>query len=263
MGKKIKIISWNVNGIRACVKKNCFYEFLEKQEPNILCVQETKAHYDDLGYELTHHQNYPSTWHSAQKKGYSSVATFTNIKPKMTIEGFGVEKFDNEGRVIVSEYESFFLLNCYFPNGQMNEDRLHYKLDFYQHLFEYCETLKHLGKAIIVAGDYNTAHKEIDLARPKENENISGFMKIERDWIDKIISHYKYTDTFRMFNQNKDEYTWWSYRARARSRNVGWRIDYFFITSKHQDMVKDAFILQEIEGSDHCPIGIVIDCDKV
>eukprot|EP01047_Picozoa_sp_COSAG01_P014968 COSAG01_NODE_740_length_13891_cov_35.573013_5_plen_261_part_00 len=259
MTKRLKLISWNVNGIRACVRKDCFFEFLDQETPDILCVQEIKANQEDIEPHVLNPSYYHGSWFSAQKKGYSGVATITKPKPKMVLDGFGYDRYDSEGRVLVSEYEDFFLLNCYFPNGQRDDERLNYKLDFYHDFFAYCEVLKKEGKALIICGDYNTAHKAIDLARPKQNENTSGFMQIERDWIDKMIDEFGYVDTFRCFNQSADEYTWWSYRARARQNNVGWRIDYFFVTKDFMPKVKDAFILQNVKGSDHCPVGITIE----
>ena len=196
---------------------------------------------------------------SSSKKGYSGVAILTKPKPLMTLNGFGNDKFDSEGRVIIAEYNEFYLLSVYFPNGQMNEDRLKYKLEFYEALFEYCEELKKENKDIIICGDYNTAHTEIDLARPKENETVSGFLPIEREWMDKIINQYGYVDTFRHFNKEKDNYTWWSFRTAARSRNIGWRIDYVFTTKECLAKVDSAFIQQDVMGSDHCPTGITIN----
>ncbi|MEK9657041.1 MAG: exodeoxyribonuclease III [bacterium] len=256
MKKNLKLISWNVNGIRACIKKNCFFEFIEQENPDVLGIQEIKALRSDLAPHMTDLPNYHSSWHSADRKGYSGVATFTKPKPKTVIEGFGNKKYDTEGRVLISEYDEFFLLNCYFPNGQRDDERLQYKLDFYQDFFDYCEELKKEGKHLVICGDYNTAHTEIDLARPKQNEHTSGFMKVEREWIDRMIEQYGYIDTFRAFNKEPNQYSWWSYRARARTNNVGWRIDYFFVTKDCMPYVKNAFIRQSVMGSDHCPVGI-------
>ena len=172
--------------------------------------------------------------------------------------GFGIEKFDNEGRTLITEFSSFTLFNIYFPNGKKNQERLDYKLDFYDTFLGYADNLKTDGKNIVVCGDFNTAHKEIDLARPKENEKISGFLPIERAWIDTFIDH-GYVDTFRHFKEEPDQYTWWDLKTRARERNVGWRIDYFFVNKEFLPHVKKAFIMQDVMGSDHCPIGIEID----
>jgi exodeoxyribonuclease III len=253
----MKIISWNVNGIRACARKG-FLDYLKTEEPDILCLQETKAHIDDLDESLINPMGYHSVFHSSSiKKGYSGVAVYTKKKPKMVLEGFGIERYDQEGRVIIVEYDEFTLLNIYFPNGQKDDTRLQYKLDFYQDLFDYCNDLKDQGQNLIICGDYNTAHKAIDLANPKQNEKYSGFLPIERDWMDKIES-MGYVDTFRHFNKEPDNYSWWSYRVGARKRNVGWRIDYFFVNQEFLPKIKDAFIQPQILGSDHCPVGIIL-----
>jgi exodeoxyribonuclease III len=252
----IKIISWNVNGIRACVRKG-FLEYLKKESPDIICIQETKANRDVLDENILNPSGYYSAWHSAEKKGYSGVAIFTKIKPDNVIEGFGIEKYDREGRVIIAEFSDFILINAYFPNGQQSEERLKYKLDFYADIFVYAQDLVSLGKNVIIAGDYNTAHKEIDLANPKANEKYSGFLPIEREWLDKIVS-MGYIDTFRAHNTDPNQYTWWSYRAGARRRNIGWRIDYLFVNSGYIANVKNAFIQADVLGSDHCPTGIVV-----
>lgn len=180
---------------------------------------------------------------------------YTKEKPKDLKTGFGIKKFDNEGRIQIADYQSFILFNIYFPNGKASEERLKYKMDFYDAFLDYADKLKIKSKKLIICGDINTAHKEIDLARPKENEKISGFLPQERAWIDKFISH-GYIDTFRMFNQKPDHYTWWDLKSRARERNVGWRIDYFFVSDNLKKNLKSSYILSEVMGSDHCPIGI-------
>lgn len=256
----MKIISWNVNGLRACFNKGAFTEFLNSENPDILFVQETKLQPDQIPVELDNPSGYFTDWHSAARKGYSSVAIFSKIKPLQVFKKIGKDDCDNEGRVIGAEYENFITFGIYFPNGQRSEERLDYKLSFYEAFFNYCKDIKEFyKKPIFISGDYNTAHKEIDLARPKENETISGFLPVERKWLDKIIETYDYKDTFREFNADKDEYSWWSYRARARDRNVGWRIDYVFSSNDGMTMLQDAFILQNIKGSDHCPVGITIN----
>ncbi|MFC1770891.1 exodeoxyribonuclease III [Candidatus Margulisiibacteriota bacterium] len=255
--KNLKIISWNVNGIRACARKG-FLDYLKQEEPDIICLQEIKANEDDLEINLAEPSGYFSIWHSAEKKGYSGVAILTKIKPKLVLRGMGIEKYDREGRVIIAEFDQFVLLNVYFPNGQKNEERLNYKLEFYKDFFDYCNDLISQGKNLIIAGDYNIAHKEIDLANPKENENYSGFLPVERAWIDRIID-FGYVDTFREFNQDPGQYTWWTYRFGARRRNIGWRIDYFFINKEFISCLKSAFIQPEIQGSDHCPLGVILN----
>jgi exodeoxyribonuclease III len=256
MMKKIRILSWNVNGIRAAYKKG-FLDWLKKDQPDILCIQETKAHPEQLSDDLLNVEGYHSYFSSAVKKGYSGVAIYSKLEPKSIKNGFGIEKFDSEGRILIAEYADFTLFNIYYPNGKARQERLDYKMEFYDAFLKYVDKLKKKGKNIIVCGDVNTAHKEIDIARPKENEKISGFLPMEREWIDKFLSH-GYLDTFRMFNQEPDNYTWWDQITRARERNVGWRIDYFYISESLKKKIKDAFIMSDVMGSDHCPIGIEI-----
>jgi exodeoxyribonuclease-3 len=254
---KIRLISWNVNGIRAAQKKG-FLDWLDQEQPDIMCVQETKAHKEQLDSELAEPNGYHSYFSSAEKKGYSGVAIYSKREPISIKCGFGIEKFDREGRILIADYEDFVLFNIYFPNGKASKERLEYKMEFYGAFLEYAETLKGRGKNIVVCGDVNTAHKEIDLARPKDNEDTSGFLPEERAWIDKFLSH-GYVDTFRAFNQEPDNYSWWSMRTRARERNVGWRIDYFYASENVMEMIIDAFILPDVMGSDHCPIGIEME----
>ncbi len=245
-----------MNGIRAAYKKG-FLDWLKKDQPDILCIQETKAHPEQLSDDLLNVEGYHSYFSSAVKKGYSGVAIYSKLEPKSIKNGFGIEKFDSEGRILIAEYADFTLFNIYYPNGKARQERLDYKMEFYDAFLKYADKLKKKGKNIIVCGDVNTAHKEIDIARPKENEKISGFLPMEREWIDKFLSH-GYLDTFRMFNQEPDNYTWWDQITRARERNVGWRIDYFYISESLKKKIKDAFIMSDVMGSDHCPIGIEI-----
>ena len=252
----MKIYSWNVNGIRAASGKG-YREWFNDTKPDILCLQETKAHKEQVPPDIADPENYKSYWHSAKKRGYSSVATFSNIEPKNVNLGIGVEEFDNEGRLIESDHGDFVLINIYVPNGQHDLGRVPFKLDFSDKVLERCEILKQEGRKVIICGDYNTAHKEIDLKNPKTNVKNTGFLPEERAWIDKFIAH-GYIDTFREFNQEPDNYTWWSYRMNARERNIGWRIDYFFISDNMVDNLKDAFILPDVHGSDHCTLGIEV-----
>jgi len=250
----MKIISWNVNGIRAVLNKG-FFNWFKAESPDILCLQEIKALPEQVPPHLRNTPGYNIFWNSAEKKGYSGVITFSKDKPVDTKKGFGIEKFDKEGRIIINEFPSFILFNIYFPNGKKNKERLDYKLDFYDTFLGYADNLKAEGKNIIVCGDFNTAHKEIDLARPKENEKISGFLPVERAWIDTFIDH-GYIDTFRQFNKEPNQYSWWDIKTKARERNVGWRIDYFFVNKEFIPHVKKAFIMKDVTGSDHCPVGI-------
>jgi len=253
----MKLISWNVNGIRAVQKKG-FLEWMGSAKADIICLQETKAHPEQLSPDMINPLNYESHWSSAEKKGYSGVVTYTNIKPLRAEHGFGIKRFDSEGRIIITEYPGFTLLNIYFPNGKKDDERLKYKMDFYSASLKYFDALRKKGKKVIICGDVNTAHKEIDLARPRENEKVSGFLPAERAWIDELVDH-GYVDTLRQFHHEPDLYTWWDVKTRARDRNIGWRIDYFFISADLFKNLKSAFILDGIQGSDHCPIGIELD----
>ena len=255
MSKKITLLCWNVNGIRSVLRKG-FLKWIDKAKPDILCVQETRADRLQLTSNVTDHKTYHSFWHSATvKKGYSGVVTFAKEKPIHIETGFGIEKFDMEGRVVMTEFKKFMLFNVYFPNGKQSTDRLNFKLEFYDAFLDYIDKLKKKGKKIIFCGDVNTAHKEIDLARPKQNKDISGFLPIERKWIDRVIEH-GYLDSLREFHPEPELYTWWDLKSRARERNVGWRIDYFFIQKELRKHLKDAYILPDVMGSDHCPVGI-------
>ena len=253
----MKILSWNVNGIRAADRKGLF-EWLKKEKPDILCLQEIKAMADQIPPHLKNTPGYHIFFNPAKRKGYSGVATYSSQKPLSVKTGFGIEKFDKEGRILITEFATFTLFNIYFPNGKKDDERLEYKLDFYDTFLAYADNLKTEGKNIVVCGDFNTAHKEIDLAHPKENEKISGFLPVERAWIDTFIDH-GYVDIFREFNKEPNQYSWWSMRTRARERNIGWRIDYFFTNKEFMKQIKNAYILQDVMGSDHCPIGIEIE----
>lgn len=252
----MQIISWNVNGIRAAEKKGLFTWF-QKKSPDILCLQEVKATPDQVPSHVRNTPGYYIYWNPAEKKGYSGVATFSKQKPSQVNNGFGIKKFDSEGRILITEYPQFSLFNIYFPNGKKDHERLRYKLDFYDAFLSCADALKESGKHIVVCGDFNTAHKEIDLARPKENEKISGFLLVEREWIDTFVDH-GYVDTFRHFHKEPNQYSWWDLKTGARARNVGWRIDYFFVDKKFLPHVHNAFILPDVVGSDHCPVGIEV-----
>lgn len=261
------IISWNVNGLRAVHKKGNLAEVFN-MKPDILCIQETKALPDQLPPELKDPEGYHSYFHfPTQKKGYSGVAIYSKEKPIKVTRDLGIEKYDQEGRLIMAEYKDFLLINTYFPNGGGAPERLRYKLDFYDYFLEFIDKLHkkpvrpgHPGghKNIIFCGDINVAHKPIDLARPKENETHVGFLPIERAWIDKVVSK-NWVDVFRQFYPDKAEaYTYWDMKTFSRERNVGWRIDYFFASPEMAKKVKSIEILSEIYGSDHCPIRIVL-----
>ena len=254
MMTKVRILSWNVNGIRAAYKKGLLNWF-SKEKPDILCVQEIKAVKEQLSDDLINVDGYASYFSSAERKGYSGTATYTKVNPVKVVNGIGIKKFDSEGRFLVTDFTDFILFNIYFPNGKAKEERLQYKMDFYEAFLKHLKKLLKQDKKIVICGDVNTAHKEIDLARPKPNEKISGFLPQEREWIDKLLEA-GFIDTFRKFNQKPEQYTWWDMMTRARERNVGWRIDYFFISENLRDNLKNAFILPDVMGSDHCPVGI-------
>ena len=253
----MKIISWNVNGIRAIHRKENFLNFIKKQNPDILCLQETKASPDQLPDDLRNISGYYSYFSSSKnKKGYSGVAVYTKDKPLKVEYGIGIKKFDDEGRIIIAYYKDFVLLNVYFPNGGGGPDRLKYKLDFYDEFLKFIEKLRKKNRKIIFCGDVNTAHEEIDLARPKQNEENTGFLPEERAWIDEVI-YSGFTDVYRYFYPNKkDMYTYWDMKTRARDRNVGWRLDYFFVSNDLLHRIKSIKILSDVYGSDHCPVTI-------
>lgn len=255
MSEVIKLISWNVNGVRAAHKKGLL-DWISGQSPHILCIQETKAHPDQLVKKLREPDGYHAYWDWAEiKKGYSGVSVFSKEEPQAVHRGMGIKRFDEEGRVLRLDFPDFVLFNVYFPNGKKDDKRLKFKMDFYDAFLDHIESFRQREKPVIFAGDVNTAHNEIDLARPKENELVSGFLRIERDWIDKVTQR-GYADTFRYKHPDEVRYSWWDLKSRARERNVGWRIDYVFVCGELIDRVEDAFILTNVMGSDHCPVGI-------
>ncbi|MGL4367993.1 MAG: exodeoxyribonuclease III [Brevinemataceae bacterium] len=253
------IVSWNVNGVRAAVRKG-FFDWFYEFDADIVGLQEIKAESHQLESIIRNPQDRHAYWNPCRvKKGYSGTALLSKEQPLSVQLGWGEERFDNEGRTIMAEYEHFTFFNIYFPNGEGSAERLQYKLEFYDSFLEYALKLKNSGRSVIFTGDVNTAHNEIDLARPKENQNASGFLPIERAWIDKVVES-GFTDTFRyMYPETADKYSWWSYRSGARERNIGWRIDYVFISNDLIPKLRESFILDNVTGSDHCPVGIVID----
>lgn len=232
---------------------------LEGHKPDVLCLQETKASPDQLDAATLSVTGYQPEFHWAEKKGYSGVGTYTRHAPSRISKGWGEPRYDSEGRVLIHEYPGFTLFNVYFPNGKRDDIRLAYKMDFYRDFLNLLKEYRKKGKKnLVICGDVNTAHKEIDLARPKENSKISGFLPQERAWIDELVSE-GFVDTFRYFEPGPDHYTWWDMQTRARERNVGWRIDYFFVSEPLKPALKSAFILSNVYGSDHCPVGIELD----
>jgi len=253
----MKLFSWNVNGIRSAAKAG-FLKWLSEENPDIVCMQETRALRTDLEEPLLSPFGYDSYWHSALKRGYSGVGIYSKIKPHNIIDGIGLKNFDDEGRTQILEYNGFVLLNCYFPNSRRDHSRLGYKLDFCEALLETMEKYIRAKKNIVVCGDFNIAHKEIDLANPKTNVENAGFLPQEREWMEKITKK-GYVDTFREFNKEAGHYTWWSNRPGVRERNIGWRLDYFVINSKFRPKLKSAQIHSEVFGSDHCPVSLELD----
>ena len=252
----MRLISWNVNGIRAVQKKG-FLDWFAREGPDILCLQETKAERGQLDDELVNVPGYSSFWCSAEKKGYSGVAVYTKQAPRSVECALGAPAFDSEGRTLVLDLGTFVLFNIYYPNGGEGNKRVPFKLAFYDQFLKKAEGFRKKGRSVVICGDVNTAHEEIDLARPKENQKNTGFLPEERAWVTKFLAA-GYVDTFRHFYKDGGHYSWWDYKTAARSRNIGWRIDYFFVDRGSLPKVKDAFILKDVGGSDHCPVGIEI-----
>jgi exodeoxyribonuclease-3 len=257
----MRIISWNVNGIRA-VEKSGFSDWLEKEAPDILCLNETKAEPGQLSPRLVNPQArgkpYYAYWASARKRGYSGVAIYSKVQP-LDVRFMGKSEFDDEGRTLAADYKDFTLIAAYFPNSQDAGKRLDYKLAFCAAMLRLCNSLVKKGRRVLLCGDYNIAHTPIDLARPKENEGSAGYLPEERAWMDKF-TRAGYVDTFRYFHPGETgQYSWWSYRAGARGRNVGWRIDYHCVDKAFLPQVKSSIIRPEIMGSDHCPVEIILD----
>ncbi len=252
------LLSWNVNGLRALHKRGGFVELLRQEQPDMICLQETKALPDQLDADLKEIEGYHAYFHSAERKGYSGVALYSREEPLDVSYGLGVPEFDAEGRMVQADYGAFVLFGVYFPNGQMSAERLDYKMRFYDAFLERVESLRAAGRRIVACGDVNTAHTKIDLARPGPNAKVSGFLPEERAWIDKLLAA-GYVDTFRMFCDEPGHYTYWDQRFNSRARNVGWRIDYFVVSKELAPSVERAWILSDVYGSDHCPIGLELN----
>ncbi len=249
----MKIISYNVNGIRAALKKGLM-EWLAAADPDIICLQETKAHKDQLELELFEQNGYPyHYWYSAEKKGYSGVAVFSKKEPKNVTYGTGIETMDFEGRNLRLDFDDFSVMSLYLPSGT-NDARLDFKLNYMAEFQEYINVLKQEIPNLVICGDYNICHEEIDIHNPKM-KGVSGFLPVEREWIDGFMNS-GFIDTFRHFNKEPHNYSWWSYRANSRNNNKGWRIDYCLASEPLKDKLKRAFILPEAKHSDHCPIGV-------
>jgi len=255
----MRIISWNVNGIRAIEKKG-FFDWLKKEDPDIIALNETKADPGQLSPNFINPvgTSYKSYWASAKKKGYSGVAIYSKVEPD-NVRFLGVQEFDDEGRVLAADYKDFTLIAAYFPNSQDEGKRLGYKLGFNDAMLKFCKSIVKKGKHVILCGDYNVANTPIDLARPKQNENSAGYLPEERAWMDSFLAG-GFTDTFRHFHPDQTgHYTWWSYMGQARAKNIGWRIDYHCVDKAFLPKVKSSIIRNEVQGSDHCPVEIEID----
>ena len=250
----MKLISWNVNGLRAAVTKG-FMESFNELDADIFCLQETKLQPDQISLELPGYEQY---WNSAVKKGYSGTAVFTRIKPLSVTNGIGIEEHDQEGRVITAEYDNFYLVCCYTPNSQRELARLEYRMTWEDAFRNYLLELDK-KKPVILCGDLNVAHQEIDLKNPKTNRKNAGFSDEEREKMTELLAA-GFTDTFRyLYPDAVDAYSWWSYMGKARERNTGWRIDYFITSKRLDDKIQEAKIHQQIFGSDHCPVELDID----
>ncbi|OQW49897.1 MAG: exodeoxyribonuclease III [Proteobacteria bacterium SG_bin7] len=247
----MKLASWNVNGIRS-VSRYGFADWLDKEAPDVLCIQESKAQQEQIDDALIKPAKYNSVWHSAIDKGYSGVTTYFKKEPLEIISGIKDEEIDSEGRVLTLEFKDFHLVNSYFPNSGREHDRLPFKLDFCEKILKFIKNLEK-KKPVLICGDFNIAHREIDLANPKTNQKNAGFLPEERAWMENFLKQ-GYIDVFRNFNRNPGFYTWWSYRPGVRERNIGWRLDYFCASPELRTRLKDMTHLTEVKGSDHCPI---------
>lgn len=254
----LTLYSWNVNGVRAAHRKG-FLDWLQQTQPDILCIQETKAHPDQLDEELRQPEGYHAYWAWAERKGYSGVALFSKRPPKQVQIGLGLAAYDAEGRTIVAEYDTFVLIGAYFPNGSRDHSRVPFKMQYKADFLAYCNALQAQGKGVIFCGDVNTSHKPIDLARPKQNRKHTGFLPQECAWLDEVVAQ-GYVDTFRHFYpQQEGAYSWWSNIGGARGRNVGWRLDYFFVSPDLLPAVAGVAIHAHVMGSDHCPVSLTLD----
>lgn len=254
----IKLVSWNVNGIRAISKKEEFWSWFENTDADIINFQEVRAEMGKIPKKLLNIEGFDTHFNEAEKKGYSGVGTYTKIEPTDVTTGLGIDELDNEGRVLQIEYPDFTLFNIYFPNSGMEAKRLDYKVDFCDALLDIVVDLKNNGKNVVITGDYNIAHHPIDVYNPANCEGKSGYLPEERDWLDRL-EEAGFIDTFRLFNEGENNFTWWSYRTKARERNAGWRLDYFYVNEEIKDKVKSATILNQVYGSDHCPVTLELD----
>lgn len=253
----VSLYSWNVNGLRAAYRKG-FLDWLYYAKPDILGLQETKCHPDQLTKEQRQPEGYFTYWAAAEKKGYSGVALMSRKEPQSVQIGLGIEDYDREGRTIVADFGNFVFITAYFPNGSRDHHRVPYKMAYKADFLDYCNQLRAQGRRVIFCGDVNTAHNNIDLARPKQNQKTTGFLPIERAWIDDLVEQ-GYVDTYRyLYPDQEGAYSWWTYIGGARDRNVGWRLDYFFVSEDLSDRIVEATIHRDVLGSDHCPVSLGI-----
>jgi exodeoxyribonuclease III len=255
--KMPKIISYNVNGIRAAINKG-FFDWLKAVDPDVVCIQETKAHPDQLDLGIFDDAGYHHYWHSAEKKGYSGVAILTKTKPDRVEIGCGIDKYDCEGRVLRADFGDTSVMSVYMPSGSSGDLRQTFKMNWLGDFSDYIEKLKKERQKLIISGDYNICHKSIDIHNPIANANTSGFLPEEREWFDGFVES-GFVDSFREFNQEPKNYTWWSYRAGARTKNLGWRIDYNMVTENLKDQLRRSVILKDAVHSDHCPVLLELE----
>jgi len=253
----MNIISYNVNGIRAAEKKG-LSEWLKEEKPDVFCLQELKANRDQVDLTVFEKLGYDIYWHSAEKKGYSGVGIFTKVKPKNVEIGCGIPQYDREGRVIRADYDGFSIMSTYMPSGSSGDPRQDFKMEWLSDFRNYIQELKQEIPNLLICGDYNICHQPIDIHDPVRNKNSSGFLPEEREWMTEFLND-GFVDTFRHLNKEPDQYSWWSYRAAARERNKGWRIDYHMLSENLIDKLKSADILQDVKHSDHCPIKVELD----
>ncbi len=257
----LRITSWNVNGLRAALKKGAA-AWWQAEAPDVLCLQEVRAFPDQLPDDVRRAlESDFAIWYPAERPGYSGVATFSRLEPLKVVRGLGEPRFDVEGRVIETRFPAFTLFNVYFPNGGRDHSRVPYKLDFFARLLEICDARRAAGEQVIVCGDFNIAHREIDLANPRENVNTTGFLPAERLWIDRYLKR-GFVDAYRALYPERVQYTWWTYRFRARQRNIGWRIDYFLVSQGLMPLVRDVVVHHDVQGSDHCPVSLELDVKR-
>lgn len=252
----MKLLSWNVNGLRAVHGKG-FLKWFKREAAEIVCLQEIKAREEQLDPELRDVRGYRAYFHPAEKPGYSGVAIYTSLEPRKVEYGIGDPSIDSEGRVLQADFGDFTLINAYFPNSQREHTRLDYKLYFCRAMLQHCKKLRSAGKNLVLCGDFNVAHREIDLANPKSNEDNAGFLPQERAWMSEFLSQ-GFTDVFREMEPDRGHYTWWSYRPGVRERNIGWRIDYHVVNEEFRGAVLDSYHQPKVTGSDHCPVGLTL-----